>query len=79
MALANVGDVTETPVVGSSGVHIIRYESDVTPGPVPLETIRDALFEETMNTSREEHYSETIESLTAALNPVYHVDAFTIE
>ena len=32
MSLAEVGDVTRTPVIGSSGIHIIRYESDVTPG-----------------------------------------------
>ena len=41
MALQNVGDVSETPVISTSGVHIIRYESDVTPGAVPLENIRD--------------------------------------
>ena len=78
MALANVGDVSETPVISTSGVHIIRYESDVTPGAVPLEEIRDKLYDTTLETRREEHYSEALESWTEALKPVYHLDAFTL-
>ena len=78
MALAKVGDVTETPVISTSGVHIIRYESDVTPGAVPKEQIIDKLRETTLETAKEDHYTETLEKLTAALNPVYHLDAFTI-
>ncbi|MBR1560493.1 MAG: peptidylprolyl isomerase [Clostridia bacterium] len=78
MALANVGDVSETPVISTSGVHIIRYESDVTPGAVPLDDIRDALYETTLETAKHEHYEEALEGWTTALNPVYHADAFTL-
>lgn len=78
MALEKVGDVSEVPAVSSSGVHIIRYESDVTPGAVPLEEIHDKLYDTTLESRQEEHATETMESLVAALNPVYHVDAFNI-
>ena len=76
MALSNVGDVTETPAIGSSGIHIIRYESDVAAGPVDLESVRDALYEETLNNAKSTHLSEAINSWVEALNPVYHLDAF---
>ena len=78
MALAKVGDVSATPVISTSGVHIIRYESDVTPGAVPLETIHDALYDSTLTERKDSHYEEELEKWTAALNPVYHLDAFTL-
>lgn len=40
MALEKVGDVSE-PVATNYGVHIIRYQGDVTPGAVPFEQIKD--------------------------------------
>ena len=73
MLLSNVGDVSE-PVLGMSGVHIIRYESDVTPGPVPLEEVRDQLYDEALTTLREENYAALLSEWVAALNPVYHYD-----
>ena len=79
MALENVGDVTMTPVVSSSGVHIIKYMSDVTGGAVALDDIRDKLYENTLSTKREEHYDETLTALVEALNPVYHMEAFNVE
>ena len=73
MLLSNVGDVSE-PVLGMSGVHIIRYESDVTPGPVPLEEVRDRLYDEALTTLREENYAALLSEWVAALNPVYYYD-----
>ena len=78
MSLANVGDVTMTPVISTSGVHIIRYESDVTAGPVALETIKEKLHDETLEARKEDHYSETLTGLVEALNPVYHIEAFNV-
>ena len=69
MLLENVGDVSE-PVLGMSGVHIIRYESDVTPGAVPLEDVRDELYDEDLTTLREENYTALLEEWVAAINPV---------
>lgn len=78
MALANVGDVSQTPVVGTSGAHIIRYESDVTPGAVPLDEIRETLTKTTLENLQEEHITQTLDALTSALNPKYNADAFVI-
>lgn len=78
MALENVGDVSKTPAVTSSGVHIIRYESDVTPGAVPFEDVKDALSETTLETLRDEHYDSELESWITALNPQYTLDAFKL-
>lgn len=76
MSLEKVGDVTRTPVVGNSGVHIIRYESDVTPGAVALDDIRDALYAKTLETAKSDHYTSELNSWVEALNPQYHIDAF---
>ena len=76
MSLQNVGDVTETPVISTSGVHIIRYESDVTAGPVGLDAIREKLHDETLENMKADHYDDTLSSLVEALNPVYHMEAF---
>ena len=76
MSLEKVGDVTRTPVVGNSGVHIIRYESDVTPGAVALEDIRDALYAKTLETAKSDHYTSELNSWVEALNPKYSIDAF---
>ena len=78
MSLENVGDVTETPVISTSGVHIIRYESDVTAGPVALDEIREKLYDTTLESKKDEHYDDTLSSLTEALNPVYHLEAFDV-
>ena len=77
MALEKVGDVS-APVISSSGVHIIRYESDVTPGAVALEDIHDALYNETLENLKTEHYNDELEAWVAALNPKYSIDAFKL-
>ena len=77
MALENVGDVSE-PIVGTSGVHIIRYESDATAGAVALEDIHDAMYDQALEEARHGHYSETLQAAIDALNPVYHMDAFNV-
>lgn len=79
MLLEKVGDYSQTPVISTSGVHIIYYNSDVTPGAVALEEVRDALYEQTLSTRRSEYYDEQLASWVEALNPVYHLDAWTFE
>jgi len=76
MALENVGDITQTPVVSSSGVHIIRYESDVTPGAIALEEIEEALHDETLESKKAAHYTSELEAWVAALNPQYDMTAY---
>lgn len=47
MALAAPGDIS-LPVITDSGVHYILFVSEVTPGPVPFEDVKDALRDETL-------------------------------
>ena len=76
MALENIGDYTLTPVVSGSGVHIIRYESDVQGGEVGLDQVHDALYDKTLGSQKETHATDTIDAWVAELNPVY--DANTL-
>ncbi len=78
MSLEKVGDITQTPVISTSGVHIIRYETDVTAGAVPFEDVKDALYDSTLETKKSDHYNSELESWIAALNPQYSIDAFKL-
>ena len=79
MALEKVGDYSAEPVISASGVHIIYYSSDVTPGAVPMENVRDALYEDELESKRAEHYETELVGWVDALNPVYHLDAWVVE
>ncbi len=59
MALKKVGDISE-PVLGSYGYHIIRYESDVTPGPVAFETVKDAVSSEALTTAQNAAFEKAL-------------------
>lgn len=74
MALAQIGDYSAEPVISSSGVHIISYNSDVTPGPVAFEDVRDALEAEILEALREDHYQKVLDAKVAEMNVVYHTD-----
>lgn len=76
MLLGQVGDYSAEPVISTSGVHIIYYNSDVTPGAVPLENVRDALYDQTLESMKSEHYQSELTGWVDALNPVYHLDAW---
>ena len=76
MALENVGDYTLEPVISGSGVHIIRYESDVTAGPVALDEVRDALYEQTLTEKQEANVNDTVAAWVAERNVSIDVEAF---
>jgi hypothetical protein len=59
MALGQVGDVSE-PVLGQSGVHIIKYMSDVTAGAVPIEQVHQAIEEQALEQAQNDLYDGTI-------------------
>ena len=59
MALNNPGDVSQ-PVIGSNGIHIIRYLSNVTAGPVDIEKVRQACAESAAETAKSEAYDEAV-------------------
>lgn len=55
MMLENIGDVS-TPIHTVGGVHIIKYVGDVTPGEVPLDSIRATLEAEVLADKQEAAY-----------------------
>ncbi len=55
MAIEAVGEVSE-PILSGSGVHIIYYNSDVIPGAVDIETLREELTAEALTTKQDEAY-----------------------
>ena len=73
MALAKVGDVS-SPVLGQSGVHIIKYVADVTPGPVPLETIKDVIRDQALDQAKSDLYDQTVNGWVQAAGAKTYVD-----
>ena len=59
MALNNPGDVSGQ-VIGSNGIHIIRYLADVTAGPVDIEKVREACTQSAAETAMSEAYDEAV-------------------
>lgn len=78
MLLTGIGDVSE-PVLGASGVHIIRYEADATPGVVALEDVREALTIEKLEEKQQQHFDEVADGWAQALNPVYSLDKWVTQ
>ena len=75
MSIAEVGQISQ-PVQGSYGVHIIYYMSDITPGAVALDEVREAITESALESKKEETFDNTVQSWVEASHPVYHLDRF---
>ena len=78
MALQKVGDVSQ-PVLSQSGVHIIKYIGDVTPGPVPLETIKDVIRDQALEQAKSDLYDETVNGWVQAAGAKTYVDRLVDE
>ncbi|MDD3335893.1 MAG: peptidylprolyl isomerase [Eubacteriales bacterium] len=59
MALAAIGDVSE-PVRSSYGIHIIKYVSDVTEGPVAYDDVKDTIQSELLQSKQDQLYNDTV-------------------
>ena len=75
MALANIGDIS-APVRTDLGYYIIRYEGDVTPGPVPFDEVKEQLAASALEDMRDQLYNSTVEQWLADAHIVYHPDRF---
>jgi len=75
MAIEAAGQISG-PVYGQNGIHVIYYLSDITPGPVALEDIADAVKEAALQDKTSETYDSQINAWVEEANPVYHVDRF---
>ena len=77
MALQKVGDVSQ-PVLSQSGVHLIKYIADVTPGPVPLETIKDVIREQALEQAKSDLYDQTVNGWVTAAGAKTYADRLII-
>ena len=75
MSLVNPGDISG-PVRSDLGIYLIRYEADVTPGPVPFEQVRELLSESALEGQRDQLYNETVERWLQEAEIVYYPERF---
>ena len=75
MSIAEIGQISE-PVYGSNGIHIIYYMSDITPGPVPFEDIRETVEEEALEAKISKVYNDQVDAWIDEAGVVYHLDRF---
>ena len=75
MSIAGVGQISQ-PVRGKNGVHIIYYLSDITPGEVPFEDIKDAVAAAALEDKVAQTYDDQVAVWVEEAKPVYHLDRF---
>ena len=75
MSIEAVGQISG-PVYGQNGIHVIYYLSDITPGPVALEDIADAVKDAALQDKTAETYDNQVNAWIEEAKPVYHVDRF---
>lgn len=75
MSIESVGQIS-APLYGAYGIHILYYMADITPGAVPLEDIRDAVYEEALTEKINATYDAQVEAWVEEAAPVYHLDRF---
>ena len=61
MSLEKIGDVSQ-PVLSSKGVHIIYYNSDVTPGAIDIAEVHDDLAASVLEAKQDEAYEAAYQS-----------------
>ena len=77
MSIAEVGQISQ-PVRGSYGIHIIYYMSDVTPGEVALDEIRDGVAEVALSDKVKATYDNQVAAWIEEANVEYFYSNFGI-
>lgn len=77
MSIAEVGQIS-APVRGANGIHIIYYMSDITPGEVPLEEIREGVEEVALSDKIQATYDDQVAAWVAEANVEYFYSNFGI-
>jgi len=75
MSIENIGELAE-PANGMYGVYIIYYDSDVVSGAVPFETVKDDIYNTTLDDTRNTVYNDQIASWKEELNVVTYIENF---
>ncbi len=73
MALASIGDVSDL-IASEYGFHILKYAADATPGPIALETVKDAVSEAALTDKQRTVYDETFEKALKNYKITKHPD-----
>lgn len=71
MMLENVGDVS-TPVRTASGIHIIQYFAEVTPGAAQLADVSDQFRETALMSKQETAYNDQVDQWVAEADVKYY-------
>ena len=75
MSIEAVGQIS-APIYGKSGIHILYYLGDITPGAVPFEDVAEAAEANALNAKISDTYDAQIKAWVEESNPVYHADRF---
>lgn len=75
MSVSEIGALSE-PTRGMYGLYIVYYDSDVTPGAVDYEAIREDLYYTVLETRRSEAYDAQIAAWCDELHVVYYMENF---
>ncbi len=73
MSIAEVGGISE-PTLGSYGMYIVYYESDIPAGPVALDSVVETMTEDALTTKIAQTYNAAVEQWMVEAEPVYHLD-----
>ncbi|MBQ3080362.1 MAG: peptidylprolyl isomerase [Clostridia bacterium] len=76
--LTEVGQVSE-PVIGMYGVHILKYDSAALIGEIEYESVKDKVYEETLQLKKEKLFDENSEIWLAEAEIVYDYDKMVLE
>ena len=66
MALEKVGDVSAKIPSDLYGYYIIKYESDETEGAIPLDSVKDSIYDALLSSAKSEVYNTTVNEWVAA-------------
>lgn len=75
MSVEAIGGLS-APTRGMYGLYIVYYDSDVTPGAVDFESVKEDLYYTTLESLRAEAYDAQIEAWCEELNAVYYLENF---
>lgn len=75
MSIEAVGQIS-APVYGKSGIHIIYYLADITPGAVPFEDIAEEAESNALSEKIDETYSSQVDAWVEEAAPVYYPERF---
>ena len=71
MMLENVGDVS-APLRSPSGVHIVMYNADITPGAVSITEVYNALKQETLELKQSDYYDAQCDAWVAEADTKFY-------